>query len=532
MKREEIIANMGLALIERRFVAYYQPQYDHTNGTMVGAEALVRWVHPEEGVIPPLEYISIFEETGFITKVDMRIFEEVCRFQRKCIDEGIPLVPISVNASRYDLQKPDYLERLETIRKEYDVPVRLLRIEITESSTIGGSESVAAIVNKMHELGYMVEMDDFGSGYSSLNVLKDIPVDIIKMDMRFWKGEIGGRGGVIISSVARMAKWLGNPVIVEGVETKEQADYMQSVGCRYIQGYLYSKPLPEDEFVKLLQRDVYNAIACNMKLVKSMDATRFWDPQSLETLMFSNYIGAAGIFTYKPGEVEFLRVNKKLIREMGMNLSESEMLALDVKKLVDADNYKLASDTIKRALKSGNDEECELWLTITSPCCGETKLCLRVELRCIGSIDQQALFFTSFHNITKEKELFAEVYASDQRFRAASEQANVYAWEYNIATKEMRPCFRCMRDLGLPAVIRNYPEPLIKSGIFPEDYAEMYRGWMQQLEEGVGTLEGIIPLTVGRIPFHVRYSTEFDAAGRPVKAYGSATLVVDNVQVK
>lgn len=119
------------------------------------------------------------------------------------------------------------------------------------------------------------------------------------------------------------------------------------------------------------------------------------------------------------------------------------------------------------------------------------------------------------------------LYNSERKFRFASEQANVYAWEYDIATKEMRPCFRCMRDLNVPPVVYNYPEPLIENSIFPPDHADMYRDWMKQIENGADHLEAIISLTVGRVPFHVRYTTEFDENGKPLKAYGSATSVVD-----
>ena len=120
------------------------------------------------------------------------------------------------------------------------------------------------------------------------------------------------------------------------------------------------------------------------------------------------------------------------------------------------------------------------------------------------------------------------MYESDQRFRHATEQINVYAWEYTFATKEMRPCFRCMRDLGLPAVIKNYPEPLIESRIIPDDFADMYRDWMRRLAEGEPHIEGVVPLTIGRIPFYFRYTTEFDENGKPLKAYGSATLIPED----
>ena len=129
-------------------------------------------------------------------------------------------------------------------------------------------------------------------------------------------------------------------------------------------------------------------------------------------------------------------------------------------------------------------------------------------------------------NITAEKERFREVIDNEKRFKMASEQINIYYWEYTVATREMRPCFRCMRDLGLPALLTNYPDSAIEMGVFPPEVADMYRDWHRQIAEGVEELEAVIPLTVGRVPFRVRYTTEFDESGRPVKAYGSATLVV------
>jgi hypothetical protein len=145
----------------------------------------------------------------------------------------------------------------------------------------------------------------------------------------------------------------------------------------------------------------------------------------------------------------------------------------------------------------------------------------------IGKADNQYLFYAMVQNITAEKKSYTELANSEKRFRNAAEQINVYAWEYTIATKQMRPCYRCMRDLHLPPLIENYPEPAIENGIFPPDYADMYRDWHRQLEQGVEHLEAIIPLTVGRVPFHVRYTLERDENGKPLKAYGSAALVVD-----
>lgn len=522
----DVVKEAERALREKEFVAYYQPQFNHSNGLIVGAEALVRWQHPEEGLLGPGRFIPEFEKCDLITKLDLYIFERACEELKRLADLKYPIVPISTNISRRDVSIPDFALQLEAIRKKYDVPVNLIRIEITESAAMDGLENVQTFIRQLHEFGYVVEMDDFGTGYSSLNILKDINFDIIKLDMKFVSGNIGGRGGTIISSIVRMAKWLSMPVIAEGIETVEQADYMLSIGCDYIQGFLYSRPIPTEAYEKLFAGTTVGAVVPHMHLIATMDAEKFWNPESLETLIFSNYVGGAAIFSYKNGAVEMQRVNQKYLKELGMNLSAKDIIELNVWDTFDENNKAIYEQMLNKAIQTEDEQECETWRTIVSGCCGEEHLCIRSTIRMIGKSEDEFLFYEMIRNVTSEKQRVNSILDSEKRFKAASEQVNIYYWEYTVATKEMRPCFRCMRDLGLPALVTNYPEPAIEMGIFPPDYADMYRDWHKQIAQGVKSLEAIIPLTVGRVPFHVRYTTEFDEHGRPVKAYGSAALVV------
>ena len=526
---QEIIAMVETAIAQEQFVAFYQPQYNHSNGMLIGAEALVRWNHPEKGLISPGVFIPICEKNGFITRLDLYVFEQTCKFIRKCMDKGIPVVPISSNFSRNDIFQPNYVEKLEEIRKKYEVPAKYLRVEITESTVVGGIKQVNKIIEQLHECGYLVEMDDFGSGYSSLNVLKDISFDIIKLDMMFLREETeSNRGGIIVSAVMRMAKWLGMPVIAEGVETVKQADFLRSIGCESIQGYLYSKPLPEDQYEEKLRNSTVGENIQQMRLIDTINACDFWNPKSRETLIFSNFVGGAAIFDYHDGKIEILRVNQKYLQEIGLNQSEKEFIKTDPLSTLDEANRKIYHAMLEQAIQSMDEEECETWRELSSSCCGEERICIRSNVRVIGKSDDDYLFYAMIRNITAEKNRFEEILDSERRFKMASEQVNIYYWEYTVATKEMRPCFRCMRDLGLPAVLTNYPDSAIEMGIFPPEVADMYRDWHRQIAEGVKELEAIIPLTVGRVPFHVRYTTEFDENGRPVKAYGSAALVVDS----
>lgn len=532
MTEQELVSFFFDAVNYGHIYNVYQPKMNHSTGRMIGAEALMRMKHPLYGVQMPSDFIPIFEKNDMVFSADLVVCENVCKFLRKCLDEGIPVVPISVNMSRYDVYNHDYVEQVECIRKEYDIPVEYIHIEITETSAIGGMELMTDVIDKFHELGYKVEMDDFGSGYSSLNVLKDLDVDVIKLDMNFLSGDIGGRGGAIISSVIQMTKWLNTPVVAEGVETNEQADYMKSIGCNYIQGYLYSKPLEEDEFREKLMKLDHEPVVATNEMMHSIKSGRFWDPQSVETLLFNHMAGPAAIFTFKDKKIEFVRVNEKYIREIGMNLTAKEMLGFDLLGSMDEFNRKKFINDLNKAIITEKEVTCEVWSTICSKICGEEKILIRSELRMIGRAGDQYLFYAMVRNITAERRKFEALADSEKKFRMASENNNTYAWEYEISTKKMRPCLRCMRDLGVPAVVENYPQPVFDSGLFPMDYYDMYMDWHRQLAKGVENLEGIIPLTAERIPFRVKYTTEFDENGRPLKAYGSATLVVGDEKEK
>ncbi len=523
---QEIVGMMRVALANKQFVLYYQPQYNHSTGMLVGAEALVRWQHPEKGLISPGIFIPIFEKNGFITQLDLYVFEEVCIFLRNSIDNKDSIVPVSTNFSRYDIYLPDFVERLEQIRQKYDIPVNYLRIELTESAVFGSSQHANSVIEKLHSCGYFVEMDDFGSGYSSLNVLKDIELDTIKLDMQFLREEkAGNKGGTILSSIVRMAKWLNIPVIAEGVEHVEQADFLRSIGCDYIQGYLYSRPLPEAQYKAIVSGSNISATVPQMNLIETFNANNFWDPKSLETLIFSHYVGGACIFEFDGENVEVLRVNNKYLQELCMNLCERDLIEGNPLRFMDEKNKAIYVRMLECAIETGEEQECETLRNIVSECCGNELFIIRSNVRMIGKSGKNHLFYAMIRNVTNERKQYDMLMASDIGFKTVTEQINIYFWEYNIVTKEMKPCFRCMRDLGLPPLVKNYPEPLVDKGIIPQQYAQEYREFLKQLETGAKTLEGDFALTPDLIPFRFRYTTEFDENGHPIKAYASATLI-------
>lgn len=249
-----ILNGMETALRERQFQVYLQPKYDLRTERPCGAEALVRWMHPEKGMISPAEFVPVFERNGFITRVDDYVWEETCRLLRRWIDQGRDPDPISVNVSRVNAYNPGLVEDLTRLVKAYRLPPHLLQLEVTESAFMDSPELLRETLARLRRSGFVVLLDDFGSGYSSLNTLRDIQVDILKIDMDFLpRGGADSRSRRILASVIRMAGELEMPVIMEGVETREQREFLLEAGCGYVQGYLYAKPMTVAEYEALVE---------------------------------------------------------------------------------------------------------------------------------------------------------------------------------------------------------------------------------------------------------------------------------------
>lgn len=254
--RKFIEENMQAAIMEKQFMMYLQPKYSIEKNKIIGAEALVRWRHPERGMIYPNQFIPIIEENGFIKKVDYYIWREACQFIKKCEKTGFTSCPISVNVSRIHLQDNECIQVLSDLIKEFDIPKSLLELEITETVS---NQQVSQKAFELKEEGYTLLMDDFGSGYSSLNVLLETPFDVIKLDKKFMDNMIvSEKGKLLLEQVVTMANKLDLGLLAEGVETKEQVDLLQHIGCDQVQGYYYAKPMPENEFFTLLEAQENN----------------------------------------------------------------------------------------------------------------------------------------------------------------------------------------------------------------------------------------------------------------------------------
>lgn len=245
----KIEIEMQKALDNREFTFFVQPKYDMKSGKIVGGESLVRWIHPEEGLISPNKFVPLFEENGFIIKLDEYIWEETCIMLRSWMDMGYEMVPISVNVSRVHLLDPTFCSKIKELVNKYNIPPKYFELELTESALFDDIETIYSTMNELKEAGFVILMDDFGSGYSSLNMLKNVPVDTVKIDREFLNETVNSnKGKTVIRNVISMINELDLEIVAEGVETKEQVDFLLASGCKVAQGYYYSKPVQINNF--------------------------------------------------------------------------------------------------------------------------------------------------------------------------------------------------------------------------------------------------------------------------------------------
>lgn len=245
---------MEKSLLEKQFTVYLQPKYSLKDECIVGAEALVRWIHPNGNIIPPGEFIPLFEKNGFIFQLDKYVCEQVCIMLRDWRQNGHELLPISVNLSRVDVQHADLADYLVELTQRYEIPPEMLHLEITESGYTNFPNQMINTAEELHKKGFIIEMDDFGTGYSSLKMLDQMEVDVLKLDTGFIHNALAKPANQsVLSDIIAMAHKLKLSVVAEGVENREQMKRLRAMGCDYVQGYFIAKPMPVEEFEELWQ---------------------------------------------------------------------------------------------------------------------------------------------------------------------------------------------------------------------------------------------------------------------------------------
>ena len=308
------------ALENGEFVLHWQPQCSTRTGRIVGLEALVRWNHPERGLVMPGAFIPILERTGFIANLDRYVWEEACRHIRSWLDRGGTPLPVSVNISRADLYAIDVVDTIEGLVSRYGIERRLLELEITESA-YAEDERMAQAVNELKELGFTILMDDFGSGYSSLNMLKDITVDVIKIDMNFLNRQRNiQRGEGILETIVSMARLMDLRIIAEGAETAEQVEFLKSIGCDYAQGYYFHRPMSTESLEELIQdQEIVDYRGVLSPMVDTIDVDALIHEDGMSRAIIDNLIGGMAVYAVYDDHYELMQVNNEYYRVTGCN---------------------------------------------------------------------------------------------------------------------------------------------------------------------------------------------------------------------
>lgn len=324
-KEYRILSDFIHALKNDEITFYLQPQVRISNRKIVGAEALARWIKPDGTIIWPNDFIPILEKYGFITDLDQIMWENVFKWLRSWIDRGHKPVPISVNVSRTDIFTIDIASFFKELARKYKIPHNLIKIEITESAYAEITETIVELVRKLRSMGFAVLMDDFGSGYSSLNMLRNLNIDAIKLDGYFLNMNSGDsefeKGVHILESVVNMTKQISTPIIVEGVENEKQVKFLEELGCRYAQGFFFYKGIPVSDFENVIaDGSMIDDRGLQFKANEQLTIREFLDGNIYSDTMLNNVLGPVAFYDWDGAEnVDIVRYNEQFYKAVGVS---------------------------------------------------------------------------------------------------------------------------------------------------------------------------------------------------------------------
>lgn len=404
VRRQHIANEMYPALVEKQFIVFFQPKCSLTDGRIVGAEALVRWHHPERGIISPDDFIPVFESNGFISKLSEYVWNETCAYIRSWIDSGIDPIPISVNVSRIDLNNAKLPNIFKSMLEKYDIPVEYLHLEITESDYSENPLQIVEAVKNLKDMGFHIEMDDFGTGYSSLNILNEMDIDTLKLDMLFIQGQGGIRdnNGHIVNFIVLLAKQLNLLVVAEGVETSEQVSFLRSIGCDIGQGYFFSKPIPKEDFNEYLsshRREITTHVEVDNQIF--LDLEDVWFPNSKFNFIFNNFVGALILYEVKNSEVRVVRVNDGYRKILKCSPEDFTIFKNNILKNIHPDDTEKNGEEVQNLLATGDSYKMEMRTSTFAPSGGY--VWIRINSKVVVRAENSVLFLATIEDITEER---------------------------------------------------------------------------------------------------------------------------------
>ena len=525
----EVVAGIESALREDRIELFLQPKCNIRTGKIVGAEALARWRHPERGIVAPGEFIPLIERNGLVRSLALRVWEKTAAWIRGLIDEGVQPVPVSVNVSRADIYLVDVAAELHALVERYGIEPSLIEVEITESAYSERPDRIVAAFDELAERGFTVLMDDFGSGYSSLNMLKDINVDVLKIDMRFLDRD-DRRSKDIMESVIRMARWLDLPVIAEGVETREQVNFLLDVGCSYAQGYYYARPMEAAAFEALLtdgSKVQHEQCALQDARRPILDFRDLLHENTISDRMLSSIIGSVALYSYADGDLRLIRGNeayRRLIATLGEGVNGAEEGGSLLPFVHDEDRDALVA-AAEETVRSGPDDGVEVVVRRmgTNGCHWH-----KMRLFHLNTTNGSATVYGSVTDVTERMEYMEALRKSEQRFEMTLEASGTVVFELDIPTRTARYSEFLQQAFGLAETVANAPEGFIEQGTVAEESIEDFRAIYRDLYAGAPRTSAVVRAIMGdgsRAWNRVTLLAMPNEAGAPVKAVG----LVENV---
>ncbi|MDU8005845.1 MAG: GGDEF domain-containing phosphodiesterase [Eggerthella sp.] len=525
----EVVAGVESALREDRIELFLQPKCNIRTGKTVGAEALARWRHPERGIVAPGEFIPLIERNGLVRSLDLRVWEKTAAWIRGLIDEGVQPVPVSVNVSRADIYLVDVAAELHALVERYGIEPSLIEVEITESAYSERPDRIVAAFDELAERGFTVLMDDFGSGYSSLNMLKDINVDVLKIDMRFLDRD-DRRSKDIMESVIRMARWLDLPVIAEGVETREQVNFLLDVGCSYAQGYYYARPMEAAAFEALLtdgSKVQHEQCALQDARRPILDFRDLLHENTISDRMLSSIIGSVALYSYADGDLRLIRGNeayRRLIATLGEGVNGAEEGGSLLPFVHDEDRDALVA-AAEETVRSCPDDGVEVVVRRmgTNGCHWH-----KMRLFHLNTTNGSATVYGSVTDVTERMEYMEALRKSEQRFEMTLEASGTVVFELDIPTRTARYSEFLQQAFGLAETVANAPEGFIEQGTVAEESIEDFRAIYRDLYAGAPRTSAVVRAIMGdgsRAWNRVTLLAMPNEAGAPVKAVG----LVENV---
>lgn len=404
LEEQQIENDMRAALEEKQFRVRYQPKFDLATGLLTGAEALVRWEHPQKGTIMPDKFIPLFERNGFITQLDRYVWDMACadleRWQAMS-----QAAPVSVNVSRADFYDPQLISVLvDTVGRHHLRPVQL-HLEITETAYMQNPAQLIDTVEQLKKLGFHIEMDDFGSGYSSLNMLSDLPIDTLKLDMHFLRCKEDKRCNDVLTFAVSLAKWLGVNVIAEGVETAEQVQLLHDLGCNSGQGYYFSRPVPAAEYEKQLRGGAGWRIPLRTETADAViSMEELWNPMSSFNRIFDSFIGVLAIYEFTGTELLFVRANEKYYQPgnvlRGRHISGEQSYSV-LQYVHPADEERLLASLCRAAERGGEFIED---IRLRGECFTDRYRWQHMQFKVINRTGYRTLFLACMEDITDTKQ--------------------------------------------------------------------------------------------------------------------------------